>query len=222
MVVHSILARSNSNPVGINLKACTSVVLMVFISMACQSSKTSERNNVLDTGSVEKLTLIVNADEEVLTRLNTTLFEDLVNDNYGPHPVRSADGFIALDWESYQSYLKLINIFGQSFLDQEFVRTKPCMEALDSLKYSGEPAAGWEPEACSFTYLYWLNSPEKPNAFEIQDLQIKGNRASSKMVFFDEAEDGRHYWNDMVYLTIEYGQENGQWKIFKLNKLPQR
>jgi hypothetical protein len=195
--------------------------MATILLMGCQSSKTSEWSDTHDTSSAANVIPSANPEEVVLTRLNTTLFEDLISDNYGPHPVRSAEGHIMLDWESYRSYLKLINIFGQPFLDDELARVKPCMDALQTLKYTGEPAVGWEPQACTFTYLYWLNGQEKCNAFEVQDLQIKEDYASSKMVFFDEAEDGRHYWNDKVYLTIEYRKENGRWKIFKLNKLPQ-
>lgn len=193
-----------------------SPLVLLLAAMACQSSKSDDaaNSNEMSTHAVDPL-------QEEFDRLNTTLFEDLVSDNYGPHTVRSSDGHLVLDWQGYESYLKMVSVFGRPFIAQERERCMPCLKALDSLKYIGEPEAGWEPEACPFAFMYWLNGQEKPTGFEIEAFKIDGDHASSKMVFFEETEDGKQYWNDRIVLAVEYGKEDDHWKIFKLNKLLQ-
>jgi hypothetical protein len=188
------------------------IIISTFIGFACQSSKWSEQN--VDRSLVH--TVGSHPEDDVFARLNTTLFEDFLNDNYGPHAIRGEEGYMVADGESYQSYLKLINIFDQSFIDAEMTRIKPCVAALDTLKFKGEIEAEWAPEVCAFDILYWIGGHEKPSGFEVKDLKIDDAHAVSTMIFFDQAEDSRQYRK--VKLIIEYGKQNDSWKVLKLGK----
>ncbi|WP_133259680.1 hypothetical protein [Pseudochryseolinea flava] len=188
------------------------VLVLILVGVACQSSKSSEQS----VGRNVTKPVSAHVDDEAFNRLNTILFEDFLNDNYGPHAIRANEGHMVLDSESYQSYLKLINIFDQSFIEAEMMRIQPCSAALDTLKFTGEIEAEWAPEVCAFDILYWIGGHEKPDGFEVKDLKIEEADAVSTMVFFDNSDNVQLPRAGSI--MIEYRKQNDGWKILKLGK----
>jgi hypothetical protein len=66
--------------------------------------------------------------------------------------------------------------------------------------------------------MYWVWSQEKPTGFELKDLKILDDSATSKMVFYDIFEK-KSYRDSDVYLNILYRKEKDGWKVNKIERV---
>jgi hypothetical protein len=158
------------------------------------------------------------SNEEKIREVSEALYKNLVNGQFGPHPELNDSGYYELGLDSYLDYLRDLNIFSEQFYNQEIERMSSCKKTLEEIKYNGELDLGWEPSECFFTSMYWVWSQEKPTGFELKDLKILDDSATSKMVFYDIFEK-KSYRDSDVYLNILYRKEKDGWKVNKIERV---
>lgn len=129
-------------------------------------------------------------------------------------------GYYILDVESYKERLRKYEIFSEEFYRHEEERVAECKNDLEILKYKGDAELGWAPNSCFFDFMYWLRSQEHPTGYEIKNLEIKEGYAKATMVFYDEYDKRKSYWDD-VYLDIHYRKEGNEWRVTELLRMPE-
>ncbi len=200
------------------------LIMITVLFLGCGNSNQSNSNSVKQdsvlqeileetTESTKKQPEPIN-NEEVIKEINSQLYSRLINGNHGPFASKNKSGYYVLDLNAYLSYLDGIGIFGQSFIENETMRTKECREDLEQLQYREEPETGWAPSSCSFDYMFWLKSQESPDGYEINDFSVNENQANVKMDFYTNVDGQRAYWNGS--LTIDYEFLDNSWFVAKI------
>ena len=190
------------------------ILLGLILTIACGSDKNSNKK---DSPGQESTDIKSNeVDTAVFVNINNVLYNEFVSVNAGPFVDLNDSGYFYLDVEYYIDGLESLQIFSKEFYKHEEIRVESCKKDLVKLKFSGDIELGWEPESCSFfNYMYWLKSQEKPlGGYEIKELLIKDDYASSQLVFYDNFNEKKSYWGKG--LKIKYKKENSAWKITQI------
>jgi hypothetical protein len=201
---------------------------LIAFSTGCstKSSETKGDEGLADDSSIQlRIDSIETNDASIkpktLVEINKILFDNLVNGEFGPHAVENDSGYYVLGIDSYKEQLEKDGIFSEDFYRHEEERVAECKNDLETLRHKGDTDLGWAPNSCFFDFMYWLRSQEHPAGYEIKNLEITGSHARATMVFYNESNGGKSYWDDHVYLDIHYRKEGNEWRVTDLLRLPE-
>jgi hypothetical protein len=195
-----------------------SCLVVILVGCTSQPQKTVTPIDTVKTVTVSPARPAVKAKKFV--EINQILYDSLVVGGLSPYAVKNDSGYYVLDLDAYHLRLQQSEVFSEEFFKHEQERMKQCGIDLEQLKFDGEPEEGWAPESCFFEFMYWLQSQESPNGYEIKSLKEEGDTASATMSFYFEHNGERSYW-DQPYLAIHYRKEAGEWKVAQIDRLPE-
>ena len=150
--------------------------------------------------------------------LTSSFYNKVVTGFDTPRISSNENGVVYLDLRSFVSFLEETRLFDDHFIENKIKEFQPCADAIHAMNYTGVTDTGWEPEPCfHFNYVYYYKNQESPDSFEVKDIEIEGNQATSKIFYYLVYEGKKHYWG--LYLKLQYIKYENQWKIHQIDIL---
>lgn len=207
-------------------KTAPFVVIVLFAACtAANADKTAgephESTVTEDTVSTFVSEAKTDAVPEVLLPVSTKFYQQVcLSGLASPDAILNKSGYYVLDLKSYKSALRKTGIFTYRFIAAQDSTFGECQRTLETEQFTEEEVrdGGIEmnaPQSCSFLdYAYYFHAQDEPDGFRLKKSSVDGNTAFAEMHFYS----GEHDWDDLVFLTIQFKKENGNWYIDEVEK----
>lgn len=206
----------------------TPTFLLALLFVACTTANADKT-----TGEPHEMVVVDNPDSasvsdaknevvsEVLLPVCTKFYHKICKSGLAsPEAILNKSGYYVLDMESYKSALRKTGIFTDRFIAAQDSTFGECQRTLETEQLTEEEV--WEggiemnaPLLCGFLdYAYYFNAQDEPDSFQLKKSSVNEDTAFTEMHFYS----GEHDWDDLVFLTIQFKKENGNWYIDEVEK----
>jgi hypothetical protein len=129
-----------------------------------------------------------------------------------------------LDISEYLKRLKNLGVVSDDFIKTETARFKICQDSLNTINFEEVDSCGCSVgeffQVCDFVdYFYWINTQEKYDGCEIQEIKINNLKATCKLLFFYNSNNSKGKQYDRNFICIlNLKKNNNKWLIDTIDK----
>ena len=169
--------------------------------------------------------IVAESDSVAIHNVSSKFYDWFLNNLTGPKEIWE-NKELKIDSKQYFNELQNLNIVSSIFIGSEKKRFEKCSNAAKKISYDrvfdcGCSIAMLVNECDFFNNYYWISSQEVYHGFDVSNIKVKGNKATSNLTFYYEYDSKKHT-DQSFSIEMSLSKKGGEWLIDEIYKIRTR